>query len=435
MTSVGIAIGNDLAVCGLADAGPETPTRLYLTSDSVGAYDPVTRRGAWDKTTSTTVHRLAPVKAGKGIGATNSENNVAGAYDVLISTFVSEPLATNKTINGDLTGVLLVNQSNDAADMVAHIHAWVTQGESATVRGTLLSDFIGASEWVTSNLNINYSGLALPSQVLTPVAAQAGDRIVIEIGYRAGNTVTTSYTGGLVIGGRDGDADGTESALTANIQPCPWVQFEQTLTFQGTALYTTSSAAPVTPASSRGTWDVNTFNDNFLFGLTKAGTSATESKSETVTTNPYDVALQRFVSPALAAQTIPAQDVHMILRVTEGSGSADAFAKVHLYVMAPDESVRGTLIANTVDGTELNNLGTVCPDLSVAISSLAVQEGDRLVFELGARFTNVTATSMQVTAWAGLTETDAGVSSLGSSPATSSCSGVVRFEQTLSFAA
>lgn len=87
-----------------------------------------------------------------------------------------------------------------------------------SLRGTLLSDNIGATEWPTSA-----TGRGEGAKTLTPVAVQAGDRVVFEIGYRAQNTSTTSYTGTLHYGGT-GTTDLTSGNTNVTTQP-GWVEF------------------------------------------------------------------------------------------------------------------------------------------------------------------------------------------------------------------
>ncbi|MBS4040421.1 MAG: hypothetical protein KGZ81_07460, partial [Flavobacteriales bacterium] len=96
-----------------------------------------------------------------------------------------------------------------------HVHAYVMT-PSNTVRGTLLSDNIGATEFPTTS-----TGRTEGAKTLSAVSMQKGDRIVVEIGYRANNTVTTSY--GVVIDRFATGADLTSGSTDVTLSP--WVQF------------------------------------------------------------------------------------------------------------------------------------------------------------------------------------------------------------------
>lgn len=185
-------------------------TKFYL-NDFAAPYTPATIRGAWDETAGAVTRQLAQdkIEGGSITTVSRAETVTTLDYDVLLYRGVSGPL-TAQTISGTLDVVISVVEGATAADFVWHIHAYVTQGDSDTPRGTLLSDYTEttANEWGTA---ASTSGKALASaQTVTNVVCSAGDRIVVEIGYRAKNTVTTSFTGTLRYGG-----DTSTSDLTA----------------------------------------------------------------------------------------------------------------------------------------------------------------------------------------------------------------------------
>ena len=136
------------------------------------------------------------------------------------------PLAA-QTISGTLDVCLGVRENNAALDAHFHLHAYVTQGDSDTPRGTLVEDYreaAGTNEWTTTS-----TGRALAAPVtVTNVTTQAGDRLVIEIGFAARNAIATSYTGYVRYGARDASqitladlaALGTDTSTKAG-----WVEF------------------------------------------------------------------------------------------------------------------------------------------------------------------------------------------------------------------
>jgi hypothetical protein len=134
-------------------------------------------------------------------------------------------------LSGTVDCAIPTIESNAAADLFWHLHIYVTQGDSDTPRGTLLSDYIeSTNEWSTSS-----GARALASaQTISSLAISAGDRIVVELGYAAKNSVTTSYTGTI----RYGVETGTNTPMTVDLTAgdtattthAPWIEFSGTFT-------------------------------------------------------------------------------------------------------------------------------------------------------------------------------------------------------------
>jgi hypothetical protein len=175
-----------------------TFTKLYL-ADVTPIYTPPTIRGAWDDTAGAVTKSLNSEKDFGGATTTvaRAETNVSGTWDVLLYRGISGPLAA-QTISGTINLIVGVDVDNAAADMCWHVHAYVTSGDTDTPRGTILTDYVEAvaNEWPATP-----AGRAFASaQSLTSLAISAGDRIVVELGYIARNTVTTSRTGTINYG-------------------------------------------------------------------------------------------------------------------------------------------------------------------------------------------------------------------------------------------
>lgn len=202
-------------------------TRLYPSAAGV-ALTPATIRGAWEKTTGHAVCGMGIAKDLSGLGgpiSINSAETVNTAdYDVLLLRCVSAPLAANFNFSGTLNVMMAVQESNTDADLAYYVHAFVTQGDTDNLRGTLLANYndLNTNEWGTTAL-----GKALTAaQSLSAVSALAGDRIVIEIGYRARNTTTSSRTGTLYYGGNGSDL-ASGGAATSGIG---YIDFSDTFT-------------------------------------------------------------------------------------------------------------------------------------------------------------------------------------------------------------
>jgi hypothetical protein len=175
-------------------------TNLYLHNVDPG-YTPATKRGAWDLSTAATIMRMDTSKFSGGIIASVGivETSSSGTYDVLFARFVSGPLGA-QTVAGTVNVIISVMESNALADFFWHLHIYVTTGDSDTVRGTLLTDYVESTtnEWGAASTT---SGLALQSaQTLSSLAVSQGDRIVAEVGYIARNTSTAARLGTMRYG-------------------------------------------------------------------------------------------------------------------------------------------------------------------------------------------------------------------------------------------
>lgn len=178
-----------------------------------------------------------------------------------------------------------------------------------------------------------------------------------------------------------------------------------------TRLYLTQDTVIRPPLSFtigiQGTWDSSGPNDSMMWSdktHIENNSSFTTTISETQSTNPWNMMFREFVSPRLEAQTIDGT-VQLCIGAYESNISANASLRVHIFVLTPSNTVRGTLLSNYTDSVEL---GTVAATSAVSLSSpqtlssVICQNGDRIVMEVGASFANATTSSMQVSwIWGG----------------------------------
>jgi hypothetical protein len=194
-------------------------SKLYLTRVAA-PYAPATLRGSWDDFAGAVTCALDSVKGFEQItSVARAETSLTDEWDVLLYRGITGPLAA-QTLSGTITCVLGVTESNANANFHWHWHVYVTQGDSDIPRGTLLVDYreaLGVNEWGTLSTN---SRTLSTAQTLSSLVISTGDRLVIEIGYTARNTVATSYTGTLYYGA-SGVTDLTTAAGTnaATIYP------------------------------------------------------------------------------------------------------------------------------------------------------------------------------------------------------------------------
>jgi len=192
-------------------------TKLYLTNRAA-PYTPATIRGAWDQTAGAVTLALDSSKVAGGVNTSLQINETSATldFDALIYRGVSGPLAA-QTFGGTVDLVLARLESNAAADMCWHVHIYITQGDSDTPRGTLLSDYVElvANEWPTTAT----AGGFASAQTLAALAITAGDRMVVEIGYVARNSVTTSYGGTLRYGCSDAASAALADLVAGDVSP------------------------------------------------------------------------------------------------------------------------------------------------------------------------------------------------------------------------
>ncbi len=372
-------------------------SRLYLANDAA-QYAPATVRGTWNSTIGAlAAQHLGRRRRGSGSAQTVAETSTTNPYERLLGRWVSDPL-TAQTISGTLDYCLLMRETDAAMNATAKLHIYVTQGDSDTPRGTLLANAVDVQEFAVHASQ--YAGISVSGLSLSSLAVSAGDRIVVEVGYSAANAVATSYTAGVKYGGMASDADGSSSGVSGTGTVASWVEFSGDLTFGNTYLYEANDAAPVTPGATRGTWDATGASADAALGVAPSGaktggTALTETSAST-----QDMLGFRFVSLPLAAQTIGAVAAQFVFGQSEPTTDTDSFPKLHFYVMAPDGSVRGTLLGNQVASAETPTSGQYRAE-TFTLSSVAVSSGDRLVLEAGARHTNALTAAKSTTIYAG----------------------------------
>jgi len=226
-------------------------TRLYFGNGA----PPVspTFDASWEATGSAVRRNLEPFKdtpsaAFESLAVATALNSPAGAVDVLIAQYVSDPLNGNQTISGAIKGQVRALESATAGDLRMQCVIWVRKTDG-TSRGTLVASDASAlaSEFPITTATNREVPLGSP---VTPasVAALDTDRIVVEVGYRKHENATTSRTGTLRLGNPTGtDLAEDESTTTDNV---PWIEFADTLTFTSDYARVTQVAVEVLDQST-----------------------------------------------------------------------------------------------------------------------------------------------------------------------------------------
>lgn len=373
-------------------------TRWYMQRTAAG-FTP-TLNGAWDQTTVST-GKLSQVKdVNAALQVQQAETSANIDHDVVLTRHVSDPLTAAQTITGTFDLCMAAFESNADADMFFHIHAWVTQGDSSTPRGVLLSDYIDNNELPTSE-----QGHAITQQSVSSVDAEVGDRIVVEVGYRATNSTTSSRTGRTYHGGT-----GADITVGGAVTLPGWCEFSHDFADSETRVNWSQKWYPggtgdnegATPPAIRGSWDTTTSAGvEALLATTPSGSSAVLQLTMGSTNQNHERLLNRFVSAPINAGVIPASEFHITGLCLAAAADQDLVFCIHLYLMAKNGDVRATLLNMAADPDTDNEfpLTTAAGRQSdgFAIASQAITQDDRLVLELGAKQLGTPAASGNAT--------------------------------------
>ncbi|MFE1321611.1 hypothetical protein [Kitasatospora phosalacinea] len=190
-------------------------TRLYLTG-AAPTYTPPTRRGTWNVASGEDLQLLARKPAGAVGTSTINVGATTPNRTVLLHRSISAPAVKAGTLSGTLSWVIGAKESAAGLNGFWRIHVYVTSGDTDTPRGTLLSNSTG-----TTALPTTAAGATEGAQTITPVAIQAGDRIVAEIGYSASASATTQNA--TINYGQIGTTDLANGATTVTTDPS-WIE-------------------------------------------------------------------------------------------------------------------------------------------------------------------------------------------------------------------
>jgi len=226
--------------------------RLFL-ANSVAPYVPPTIRGTWSDKALNGTSALLRRKTGASVTAAKAETSNSNIWSVLLRRFVSEPINNPGTLSGTFTLVAGWLESNLAANMVARAHLYVTVGSTDVVRGALTSLALDSTtEFPITGFGTGANGIKVVSPSMTPVAVQTGDRLVLELGFKAANTVTTSYTGTFYYGGTGADL----AAGDRNVTTRPgWIEFAHASFHDAFDIPFREGTTTTTVGVTQQTWD------------------------------------------------------------------------------------------------------------------------------------------------------------------------------------
>lgn len=224
----------ETALPGTVSVGTPGGSRFYIPASGSPAVTPTGYGAAWDTTASVTVRPMPTTPSNTALSTLGvAEAVTTNPYDVLVWAGVSDVLAP-QMIDGYFVVNIGAQESNAAADDMLQCVVRVIQSDGsergvlyagttqATVNPTVPADFL---EFGTVSTLL----LRTIRGTLSGVTAQTGDRLVVELGYRATNASATSRTGTLRVGDPTAGSDlpyvVTYDEVT-NSGRC-WIEFEQ----------------------------------------------------------------------------------------------------------------------------------------------------------------------------------------------------------------
>jgi hypothetical protein len=150
-----------------------------------------------------------------------------------------------QTLSGTWKGQMLAMESDVAADMHLTCGLWVMNGADGSSRGTLFTSANNAStgvggagtdtyELVASTLTNRKvpPGWSGAGSALTNVTAHDGDLLVLDLGIRATNTVSTAYTGTTRYYYGTLAADLPEDETSTDTTKNPWIEFSMNIAWK-----------------------------------------------------------------------------------------------------------------------------------------------------------------------------------------------------------
>jgi hypothetical protein len=208
-------------------------TRFYLPAWGAATASPVSPAfdAGWEKTGGVAPQRVRmnTYPLGTAITAAAFVVNGVNLSDTLFFQYVSPPL-TVQTISGTVKGMIGVRETNLTDNYNPAFVARVVSNDGATFRGTLLSVFGGGTEFpITTDSTVKFpAGWTSPGTTLSSVAAQEGDRIVVDLGLT--ETSTSVANARIEVGDPNTLADYSETEGGTGGRP--WIEFSADLVFQ-----------------------------------------------------------------------------------------------------------------------------------------------------------------------------------------------------------
>jgi len=194
----------------------------FYTSSTAAPYSPATFKGTWDRTSGAATKLITEDRSLTSTATSVAFTPAARPYAECIYRGVSAALPAG-LISGTANLGALMSETNNGNNCVMRIHAYITQGDSDLVRGTLITtttDDLATNELQGTG---GLKGMSFPSDItVTNVTAVAGDRLVIEFGYYHDATATIETSVSNFYGGAASSGFPDVTSSTGNSLAQTW---------------------------------------------------------------------------------------------------------------------------------------------------------------------------------------------------------------------
>ena len=213
-------------------------SRQYLESTGTPSISPP-YAAAWEVTADAIQRSMGEAKAGSPMTTVFANGAGAANNDVLLVQWVSGLLAAGVTftVGAAITAQIRCKETNGTDNYVLVVGVRVVSEDGTTLRQNLRNPAAQSTEFATSLTNRTFS-----TTIAAGYVSVAGDRIVVEVGFRAtsGGSVAN---GGVSVGSDSGtDLPADETTTTAND---PWIEFADTISYlSGSVAGTSTSVRP-----------------------------------------------------------------------------------------------------------------------------------------------------------------------------------------------
>jgi hypothetical protein len=207
-------------------------TRFYFPADEAAAVSPGFENVSWDVSGEAVRRRLSHVKGSSSVAVGTRIDGNFPSIAVLDRQYVSDPLAA-QTISGTAKCFLQARESTEDDEVLdVYLAAYVVSNDGGTVRGTLLAlgSHGSSTELVAAPSSPRAKEVVSPLTALSSVEAQAGDRLVVEIGYWGSGADAFAGEANWGENAADCPENETETASRAG-----WFELSADLVFQGSA--------------------------------------------------------------------------------------------------------------------------------------------------------------------------------------------------------
>lgn len=213
-------------------------TRFYFPSSGAPDVSPAFS-SLWERTALAVRRKLVTPRGSSTnlASGTIDDGGLSGVVDVLYYQAVSDPISAG-AVAGTFTIVVNAAEGGSAMDNYLQGLVKVVSGDGTTERGVLFSGqtlTTVSSNSADPNFEFSVLNNRTWTVTLSSVTAQAGDRLVVEWGFRTCNTGTATCNSNF----RVGEFSSTELEAvnngTGGDLDTPWCEFSQTINFGGAA--------------------------------------------------------------------------------------------------------------------------------------------------------------------------------------------------------